>query len=80
MGLFIFFGFGLLFSRSERSRLGNCWVCSNFLNLVCCFCGVSEASEAYSETFGFVRILGLFVFFWIWVCLGCCFCGVSEVS
>ena len=61
--------------RSERSLLGNFWIslnsefvrnlgCSNFLDLVCCFCGVSEASGAYSETFGF-EVWGLFVFFWI---------------
>ena len=42
LGLFVFFGFGLLFLRSEQSLLGNFWVCSNFgfvhifLDLICC--------------------------------------------
>ena len=39
------------------------WVCLYFLDSVCCFCGVSEASGAHSETFGFVRILIFFRFF-----------------
>ena len=34
-----------------------------FLDLVCRFCGANKLSGAHSETFGFVRILGLFVFF-----------------
>ena len=41
------------------------WVCSDFLDLVCCFCGASEASGTHVETFGFVRMLGLFE---VWVC------------
>ena len=63
LGLIVFFGFGLLLLRSERSErspLGNFWACSYFLDLVCCF---YEASRAYSEIFGFVQILGLFIFF-----------------
>ena len=52
--------------RSEPTRkllsLFEFWIYSSFLDLVCCFCGVGEASGAHSETFEFVRILDLFVF------------------
>ena len=37
------------------------WLC-RFLDMVCC--EESVAGKAHSETFGFVRILGLFVFLW----------------
>ena len=36
------------------------WVYLYFSDLVCCFCGTTEASGAHLETFRFVRILGLF--------------------
>ena len=85
------------FLRSERSKLsllGNFCVYSNsgfvlslgllefFVCVLLSRCA-SEASGAYSETFGFVRILG---FFEVRVCLYIldsvffCFCGVSEAS
>ena len=56
LGLIVFFGFDrILWSeRSERSPPGNFWVCSYFFNLVSCFYGASEASEAHLETFEFV--------------------------
>ena len=47
------------------------WVCSYFLDFGCCFRGLSEVSEAYSETFEFNKILGLsevwvYSYFWVW--------------
>ena len=39
------------------------WVRLHFLDSVCCFCGASKASGTDSETFVFVRKLGLFVIF-----------------
>ena len=53
--------------RAESTRklldLFNFWVCSYFLHLVCCFSGASVISGAHSETFAFVRILSLWVFY-----------------
>ena len=46
-----------------------------FLDSICCFCGASEASEAYSESFGFGRILCS-----NFLDLFCSFCGASEAS
>ena len=59
-------------AESTRKVLGllEFWVCSYFLDLI----WISEVSRARSETFGFVQILGLFVFF----NLVCCFCGASK--
>ena len=82
---------GCFCEANGTPRLHDFWVCSNsglvrrlglseFFGFGLLFRGASEASGAYSETFGFVRILGSFG---VWVCsnfldLVCCFSGASE--